>query len=234
MLVSIVIPVYNEAKLIEELIARVAAVDISPYSSEIIVVNDGSTDGTSVILERLRQAYRNVSVRELPNNVGKSAALREGFTMARGEIILVQDADLEYYPEDYPLLLAPFSDSKVRVVYGSRFLKKAWPDKMMLHNWLANRLFTWLVNFLFKVRITDEGTAYKVFRADTLRGIALDSSGFAFCAEVTCKLGQRNIAIHEVPVRYSARGIREGKKPRFWDGVVIIMTILRIRLRSKA
>lgn len=229
--ISIIIPVYNEAPLVEELIGRVAAADTSPYHSEIIVVDDGSTDQTPAHLTSLAMTYENVRVITLRRNYGKSHALREGFAAATGEIVIVQDADLEYSPEEYSRLLKPFNDPGVRVVYGSRFLNDKWPHNMKLENWLANRLFTMLVNLLFKAGITDEGTAYKTFRQSVLREIPLGSSGFSFCAEITCKLAARNIAIHEVPVSYYARSKFEGKKPRFLDGIKIISTILTIKTK---
>lgn len=229
--VSIIIPVYNEEAVVEELVRRVAAADTSPYLAEIIAVNDGSTDKTLALLANLSQVYQNLTVISLQRNYGKSHALRKGFDAASGEIVIVQDADLEYSPEEYSRLLEPYKDPKVMVVYGSRFLKNAWPDNMRLENWLANRLFTALVNLLFGAGITDEGTAYKTFRQSILRNITLSASGFSFCAEISCKLATRNIAIHEVPVSYNARSKREGKKPRFLDGVKILTTILGIKKR---
>lgn len=229
--ISIVIPVYNEGAHVTELIQRVAAADTAPYHAEIIAVNDGSTDSTAELLAALARELSNLRVISLRENRGKSHALREGFAVARGGIVIVQDADLEYAPEEYPSLLQPFSNPEVAVVYGSRFLRNRWPENMRLENWLANRLFTTLVNLLFKAGITDEGTAYKAFRTKVLRSIPLDASGFSFCAEVTCKLAARNIAIHEVPISYYARCKREGKKPRFLDGVKIVATILRLKIR---
>jgi glycosyltransferase involved in cell wall biosynthesis len=236
MLISVVIPAYNEESLIRDLVHQVSATDISPHSMEIVVVNDGSTDGTSATLKALAKKFPSLHVIELPENCGKSCALRKGFAIARGDVVLVQDADLEYSPQDYPHLIAPFENPDIQVVYGSRFLNKAWPDNMKLHNWLANRLFTLLVNMLFSCGITDEGTAYKVFRNNLLRDIPLQADGFAFCAEITCRLGERGIPIHEVPVSYRARSVREGKKPRFHDGIAIVRTIVgtwfRMRLKS--
>lgn len=229
-LVSIIIPVYNEASLVEELVRRVESVGLHPFVRELVIVNDGSSDGTFYVLEKLRRQYDNIRVLHLEENSGKSAALREGFSAAGGDIIIVQDADLEYSPEDYSAMLRQFSDPSVGAVYGSRFLENFWPENMMLHNWLANRLFTLLVNLLFGTVITDEGTAYKVFRADVLKQIPLNASGFSFCAEVTCKLALGKIAIREVPIDYRARGVSDGKKPRFLDGVKVVKTIIGIRL----
>jgi glycosyltransferase involved in cell wall biosynthesis len=230
--ISIVIPVYNEGAVVEALINRVAAADTSPYRAEIIAVDDGSADETPALLASLAKAHQNLRVISLPGNYGKSHALREGFAAATGEIIIVQDADLEYAPEEYPRLLEPFNDPEVRVVYGSRFLAQKWPRNMRPENWLANRIFTMLVNLLFAAGITDEGTAYKAFRHDVIREVPLRSSGFSFCAEITCKLAARKIPIHEVPVSYNARSKREGKKPRFLDGVKIVATILTLRMRT--
>jgi glycosyltransferase involved in cell wall biosynthesis len=232
MLISVVIPAYNEEVLIADLIHRVAATDLAPHRMEIIVVNDGSTDGTAAVLRSLAAEIPGIQVIHLPANRGKSCALQAGFAASRGEIVLIQDADLEYSPAEYPQLIAPFENTDVQVVYGSRFLHKTWPDNMKLHNWLANRFFTLLVNLLFKSGITDEGTAYKAFRSSLLRSIPLQTSGFAFCAEITCRLGERGVPIREVPVSYRARSVREGKKPRFYDGVAIVVTIVGIRVRT--
>lgn len=230
--VSIIIPVYNEGAHIEELVRRVTSADTSPYRAEIIAVDDGSTDQTAALLARLAAEHENFSAITLRLNSGKSYALKKGFAAATGEIVIVQDADLEYSPEEYPRLLEPFRDPAVRVVYGSRFLKERWPNNMRLENWLANRLFTLLVNRLFHAGITDEGTAYKAFRRSTLCSIPLQAAGFGFCAEITCKLAEQKILIHEVPISYSARSKSEGKKPRFIDGVKIISTILGLKLKE--
>lgn len=231
-ILSIIIPVYNEAALIERLLRRLAAANTAPYRAEIIAVDDGSTDATAALLAAATGSYDNLRVISLGENRGKTAALRAGFAAARGEVVIVQDADLEYAPEDYPLLLQPFSDPAVTVVYGSRFLRNRWPDGMRLENWLANRLFTLLANRLFHAGITDEGTAYKAFRRVLLGTVTLEATGFSFCAEVTCKLADRNIPIREVPIAYSARSKTEGKKPRFRDGIGIVATILRLKARQ--
>lgn len=233
MLVSVVIPVYNEAGLIAELVSRVTEAAVAPHELEIFVVNDGSTDGTSAILHSLEKKYPQMKVIELPENRGKSYALRQGFSAVSGDIVLVQDADLEYSPADYPLLIAPFNDPDVQVVYGSRFLTNKWPVNMKLHNWFANRFFTLLVNRLFAAGITDEGTAYKVFRRRLLQTIPLHTDGFAFCAEITCRLAVRKVRILEVPVSYRARSVREGKKPRFLDGIAIVLTIFDLWIRTR-
>lgn len=230
--VSIIIPAYNEASIIGKLLLRVAAADTSPFAAEIIVVDDGSTDDTFTIVEEVGREIPALRCIRLGENRGKLFALQQGFAMASGEIILVQDADMEYSPEDYSRILEPFTRPDVMVVFGSRFMKTKWPENMLLAYWLANRLFTLLVNLLFHAGITDEGTAYKAFRKSLLHTVTFQSSGFSFCAEITCKLASRQIAIHEVPISYYARSKHEGKKPRFIDGVKIITTIFGLKIRS--
>jgi len=219
--VSVIIPVYNEQDTVAETISRVRA---SPVEKEIIVVDDASTDGTSEVLESLQGADLRV-VRQ-PRNMGKGAAIRRGLEMATGDIILIQDADLEYDPADYPALIAPIVSGKAKVVYGTRaprFQGMRWPHRVF--NWIAARL----VNLLFGSRITDEATCYKVFRADLIRAIPLKCRRFEFCPEVTAKLLKRGFAIHEVPVNYQARAIGAGKKIRWWDGVVALWTLVKYR-----
>jgi len=219
---SVIIPAYNERGTIAEVIARVRA---SPVDKEIIVVDDASADGTAEIV--LSLAGPDLKLIRQPENQGKGAAIRRGLREASGDVVIIQDADLEYDPADYPRLIAPIAAGEADVVYGTRaprFEGMRWQNR--LFNWIA----AWLANLLFRAGITDEATCYKVFRTEVLRSIPLACRGFEFCPEVTAKLGKRHIAIREVPVRYTARSIQAGKKIRWWDGVVALWTLIKYRL----
>lgn len=228
MRVSIIIPVYNEERLIRETVDRVRRSNVSPHEKEIIIVNDGSTDRTGEILAQL-SSPGGIDIITLDRNHGKAYAIRAAIPRATGDIILIQDADLEYEPEEYPELIEPFSDPSVKVVYGSRFRKSSWPKNMKVSNWLANKVFTRVTNLLYNARISDEGTAYKVFRRNILESLSIRGNGFEFCAEVTSKLLKRGIGIVEVPISYVARSRKEGKKPSFRDGVIILWALFRHR-----
>ena len=227
MKVSIVIPVYNEYQNIRQVLARVIAAPLPPgCSKEIIVVDDGSADGTTEILADYDPAAKLI-VHHSVLNLGKGAAIRIGITKATGEIILVQDGDLEYNPDEYPSILQPIVDGRSVVVYGSRFQGR--PQGMKLANWVANKTLTWTSNALFGAHITDEATAYKAFRADILREVNLRCRRFEFCPEITAKLRRLGHEIHEVPISYNARGLLDGKKIRWHDGVQALWTLLKYR-----
>lgn len=230
MLASIIIPVYNEKKTVRALLSRVESADTPNFEKQCIVVDDASTDGTSEILDEYAKGG-GIALIRLPANSGKASAIKSGLKSAKGDIILIQDADLEYSPEDYGRLLAPFSDSSVKVVYGSRFMERAWPEKMKAPYWIANRFFTLLVNLLYGARITDEGTAYKAFRREVIMSLEIRSSGFEFCPEVTAKILKKGIDIIEVPISYEARDKRGGKKPGYQDGLKVLWTIIKYRFR---
>jgi glycosyltransferase involved in cell wall biosynthesis len=225
MIVSVIIPVFNERRWIGELLKMVEAADTRPYEKEIIVADDASTDGTSELLDGLP----GVRVIHLPRNSGKASAIKAALGKAEGDIILIQDADLEYSPDDYGRMLAPFSDPSIHVVYGSRFMQKAYPKNMKPANWIANKVFTCAVNLLYGAGITDEGTGYKAFRADVIKSIGIKSSGFEFCPEVTAKLLKKGVGIMEVPISYSGRSKKEGKKPGVPDGIRVLWTIIKYR-----
>ena len=221
---SVVMPVYDEAATVAAVLDRVLARD---EVDEVIVVDDGSTDGTAAVLETFGAQPR-VRVVHHERNRGKGAALRTGFEAARGDLVLVQDADLEYHPEDYPRLLAPFADPAVQVVYGSRFLEHNW-RRGRLHHRLGNRFLTFCSNLCNGQRLTDMETCYKVLRRSVLERLELRSERFTIEPEITHGLARLGIRIHEVPIRYDGRGYGAGKKIGWRDGVAALWTIVRLR-----
>ena len=228
MRLSVIIPVYNEEQTIHEVLERVAAVDLGPIEKEIVIANDGSTDGTRrVIDERHLPADLPVHVYHSPINLGKGAAVRLGLAFATGDIMLVQDADLELDPNEYSRLLAPILEGRADVVYGSRFL--APTSAVSRKSRAANRFLTMLTNLLFGGHLTDMETAYKVFRREALVGIRLRTVGFDIEPEITARLLRAGRKILEVPISYNPRRVDEGKKMRFIDGVDAIYTLLKCR-----
>ena len=227
MKISIIIPVYNEFHTFKRVLERVRQAHLpSGCSKEIIVVDDGSTDGTTQMIgEEVRAGI--VVGHYSRRNSGKGAAIRIGIEISSGDIILIQDGDLEYDPNDYHKLLAPIVKGEADVVYGSRFLGKA--TGMAFKNRVANWILAAAANLLYGSAITDEATAYKAFRASVLRQIGLKCRRFEFCPEVTAKLGRLGYRIHEVPIGYNARGIDEGKKIRSRDGFEALWTLVRYR-----
>ena len=228
MRVSILIPVYNEFVTFPMVLERVLCAPLPPgCEKEIVVVNDGSTDGTAELIGKCCPPGAPIYVHHARANRGKGAALRLALEKATGEIVLVQDGDLEYDPRDYLALLLPIVEGRAGVVYGSRFLGRV--RGMRRRNRLANRILTIAANLLFGARITDEATAYKAFRAGLLRQIRLEADGFEFCPEVTAKLRRIGCPIYEVPISYYPRQIGEGKKIRARDGFRALWTLLRYR-----
>jgi len=225
MKLSVVIPVFNERPTVAEIIRRVQAVDVG-IDKEIIVVDDGSTDGTREILRGLVFPGLKVILHE--KNRGKGGALRTGFAEARGEIVLVQDADLEYDPREYPQLLEPILDGRADVVYGSRFL--GGPHRVLYFwHYVGNRFLTTFSNMLANLNMTDMETCYKVIRREVLGKIDLRSSRFGFEPEITMKLARLGSRFYEVPISYSGRDYSEGKKIGLKDGLAAIFHLIRFR-----
>ncbi len=224
-LLSVVIPVYNEREWVEELVRRVQE---QPFRMELILVDDGSTDGTRDILPSIAEAWDNVRVLLHEVNQGKGAALRTGFADAKGDVIIIQDADLEYDPRDYRKLLEPILDGRADVVYGSRFL--GGPHRVLnYHHYIANKSLTALSNFLTNLNLTDMETCYKVFRREILDGMRLTSDRFGFEPEFTARVASAHLKVYEVPISYSGRDYDEGKKITWRDGVAALWIILRSR-----
>jgi glycosyltransferase involved in cell wall biosynthesis len=229
---SIIIPVYNEEQTISEVVERVRAVDIGAIEKEIIIANDGSSDGTRSSIDSSRWiSDPRIKTYDNPINVGKGGAVRIGLKYATGDIILIQDADLELDPEEYGGLLAPILAGRTDVVYGSRFLKPT--GKISLRTRVANKGLTLFTNVLFGGRLTDMETAYKVFRREALDGIRLRCVGFDFEPELTAKLLLAGRSIVEVPVRYNPRRADEGKKIRWTDGVDAVYALLKCRFGTR-
>ncbi|HZN02864.1 MAG TPA: glycosyltransferase family 2 protein [Candidatus Polarisedimenticolia bacterium] len=223
MKLSIVIPVYNERETLPKTLARVQA---TPFDKEIILVDDGSTDGTRTWLETLRDP--GVVVVLQPENRGKGAALRAGFERATGDVVLIQDADLEYDPVDYPRLLQPILDDQADVVFGSRFGGESHRVLFFWH-FVGNRFLTTLSNMFTNLNLSDMETGYKVFRAGVLKRLTLRSNRFGFEPEVTAKVARLGCRIYEVAISYHGRSYEEGKKITWKDGFAAIGCILRYR-----
>jgi glycosyltransferase involved in cell wall biosynthesis len=231
MKLSIVIPVYNERATLEELVSRVLAVEIG-IEREIILIDDGSTDGTRDLYPKLtaRWPEENIRVQLQQSNRGKGAAIRTGFTLATGDIFLIQDADLEYDPRDYPKLLRPILEGKADVVYGSRFMGSDYHRVHLFWHMVGNKFLTTLSNMLTNVNLTDMETCYKVMRADVARSLKLRSETFTIEPEITAKVAKGKWRIYEVGISYAGRDYAEGKKIGPLDGLKALWAIVRFRL----
>jgi glycosyltransferase involved in cell wall biosynthesis len=227
---SIIIPVYNEFRTLPQVLLRVHQAGLPMgVSKEIIVVDDGSTDGTSQMLDTY--SGEALLIHHSMLNFGKGTAIRAGLAKATGEIVLIQDGDLEYDPNDYERIVRPILEGRADVVYGSRFLGGV--QGMFWTNWIANKILTFAANLLYGASITDEATAYKAFHKNVLRRVRLECRRFEFCPEVTAKVRRLGYRIHEVPISYNPRGIMDGKKIRASDGFQALWTLLRYRLASR-
>ncbi|MBI3696324.1 MAG: glycosyltransferase family 2 protein [Acidobacteria bacterium] len=225
---SVIIPAYNERSTIGEIIHRVQSVNIP---KEIIIVDDGSTDGTRDELEKIKREHDNVVVILQPRNMGKGKALRTGFAAARGDYVVVQDADLEYDPEDYYKLIAPLESGRADAVYGSRFITTQ--EHRVLYFWhsLGNKLLTLLSNMATDLNLTDMETCYKVFRRELIQSIELEEDRFGFEPEITSKLSRARARIYEVGIAYYGRTYEEGKKIGMKDGFRALWCILKYRIK---
>lgn len=231
MKISILIPIYNEFLTLPLVVERVLEAPLPEgCEREVIIVDDGSTDGTTELLGRYKNSPL-LSIHHSPVNFGKGAALRLGIAKATGDILLVQDGDLEYDPREYPRILEPLVQGKAKVVYGSRFHRgsRAGLKDMKWPNWIANHWLTWMTNILYGARITDEATAYKAFTREVIEAVDLKCVRFEFCPEITAKVLRLGYTIAEVPISYNPRGILEGKKIRWQDGVEALWTLARYR-----
>lgn len=225
-LVSIIIPIYNERKLIERVLTRVRAL---PLRKQLILVDDHSVDGTYELLMSEEAGKPDTIVERHEVNCGKGFAIRTGLKRVTGDIVLIQDADLEYRPEELPRLIEPIAAGRALVVYGSRFMGSV--KKMRLPNRIANYMLARMVSVLFGQRITDEATAYKVFRRDVIESIPLECRRFEFCPEVTAKVLRRGVEILELPVSFEARTWEEGKKIGWRDFIVAVKVLFRNKLK---
>ncbi len=227
MKLSVIIPVYNERETLKDIVEAVLAVK---RAYEIVIVDDGSADGTRELYADIAALDDSIKIHLHETNMGKGAAVRTGFSVASGDIFLIQDADLEYDPRDYEMLVRPIEEGKAAVVYGSRF--RGGPTKTMFFwHMVGNKLLTLITNILYNTILTDMETCYKVFRADVVRNIPLRSKGFEFEPEVTSKVLKRGYRIYEVPISYNGREFDEGKKLNPWrEGPKALYYLLKYRL----
>jgi glycosyltransferase involved in cell wall biosynthesis len=221
---SVIVPVYDERNTVVEIVRRMRSVTL-PVGLQIVIVDDGSSDGTRDVLRHLGDST--VSVVMHDRNRGKGAAIRTGLQHVTGDLVLIQDADLEYDPEDWPKLLAPILRGKAQVVYGSRFTGER--RNMLVLHWLGNRFLSVITNVLYDTTLSDMETCYKLFERDVLRGITIRASRFEFEPEITAKVLRKGIRIYEVPISYAGREVDEGKKITWRDGFLALWTLVKYR-----
>ena len=229
MILSVIIPVFNEADTIDEILKRVAAV---PLAKEIIVVDDFSTDGTRKRLARLVEQYEGLKIIYHERNKGKGFAIRTGLEQVTGAMVIIQDADLEYNPDEFPKLVRPIVEGRADVVYGSRFIGGGEHRVLYFWHYVGNRFLTLLSNMFTNLNLTDMETCYKVFRSDLIKGIRLEQDRFGFEPEITAKVARTGCRIYEVGISYSGRTYEEGKKIGWKDGVQAIWCIIKYGLRA--
>jgi glycosyltransferase involved in cell wall biosynthesis len=227
-LFSVIIPVYNEARYLEQLVDRVVAAELPDgFEREIIIVDDASKDDTPKIIQHLCQKYPAIKVFRQPQNLGKGAAIRCGIEKVTGDYVIFQDADLEYAPNDYSDLLQPLIENRADVVYGSRFLKSPVKRVSFKHHKFANQFVTFVSNLLTGLKLTDMETCYKVFRTDILKSIPIRSDRFGIEPELTIKIAKRQLRIFEVPIGFQGRSFQEGKKLNWRDGIDTLWVLFR-------
>ena len=224
MKLSVVIPVYNEKDTLEEIVRRVQA---TPYDKELIIVDDASTDGSREILQRLAREADNIRAFYHDRNQGKGAALRTGFQHVTGDIVLIQDADLEYNPADYPALLEPIQRGVADVVYGSRLIGAAPHRVLFFWHYVGNKVVTTLSNMFTNLNLSDMETCYKVFKAEVIKDIQIKSNRFGVEPELTAKIARKRCRIYEVPISYDGRDYQAGKKITWRDGIAALYYIIR-------
>lgn len=224
---SVVVPVYNEEKTLRRIIEKLVKV---PHLLEIIIVDDCSKDQTGTIARQLAEIYPSIKYFRHEKNQGKTAALKTGFARTLGDVVIIQDADLEYDPADIPEVISPIIEGFADVVYGSRFMVKRAARVLYFYHYLANKGLTFFSNMLTNLNITDVETCYKAFRGEIIRNMVITSSGFGFEIEVTAKVAKLNCALYEVPISYYGRTYEEGKKITYRDGVFALLYIIRYNL----
>lgn len=224
---SVVIPVYNEASTLKEVVTKVLGV---PCLLEVIIVDDCSTDGTAEVAKQLAATHPQVRTVNHSRNGGKTAALRTGFALTQGDVVIVQDADLEYDPEEIFGVISPILEGHADVVFGSRFLVRRAARVLYFYHFLANKFLTFISNSLTNLNMTDIETGYKAFRGDIIRNMIIVSRGFGFEVESTAKVAKLGSAIYEVPISYYGRTYQEGKKIGIFDGVIALLLVIRFNL----
>jgi glycosyltransferase involved in cell wall biosynthesis len=224
MKLSVIIPVYNEKQTILKIVEKVKRV---PLEKEIIIVDDGSNDGTTELLKNMKDAEVNIKIILKKKNEGKGSAIREGLKHISGDIIVIQDADLEYNPNDWIKMLEVMKEKNADIIYGSRVLGKG--EKSSLFFYLGGRILSLLSNLLYRAEITDEPTCYKMFKKSVIESINLKCKGFEFCPEFTAKVKKKGYKIYEVPISYKPRSVKEGKKIRLKDGIIAIWTLIKYK-----
>ena len=228
MKLSIIMPVYNEKDTIKEIVKRIEKVNLGSIKKEIILVDDCSTDGSREIVKNLNGRYAKVFHKR---NRGKGAALKSGIKTATGDFIIFQDADLEYYPQDYKKLLKPILENNASIVFGSRFSKKSGfiPRKQTMHpiHWLGNKFLTLAFNTLYNTKLTDVEPCYKLFKSEVLKSIYVESNRFEYDIELMCKLVKKGHNIVQLPITYNPRAFDEGKKINWKDGLIAFIMMLR-------